>query len=506
MLRSFSPRKFLTSLSCKRLYTSEGEAARAILPKLLVVQPRVRPEKLLQAKLNEALVTWMRFLLMLYSLEFSNGTLRQMAWGKPVLDRVGLIIEIFNAHAFTKEAKLQAELAALSYKKTRLVRIRGPDGRNTFGASGEAEVVSARGRGSGGQGFMSGAGETELQLQRRRILERRNYLLSQIEEVRRTRALQRAGRKRRGGSSGEGLATVAVVGYTNAGKSTLVSRLSDSDLYSDCRLFATVDPRVRSAVLPSGKKVLFSDTVGFISDLPVQLVEAFQATLEEVVEADLLVHVVDSSAPNLDEHRSTVFQVLQQIGVSEEKLQNMIEVWNKIDMEEECMDVDEYLDDEDKDGDADENSSFSGEDDVKSEVLPEREKDRAGSISGAENEGIKEVDCEGMEEKEDYSDGWLYDDDLVDEDEFCSPSTVADQQNESYKKDNSVVKDGSIGQSGPHVKTSAVTGVGLQELLELIDKKLSVQNKKGARVVERSIYDRKWRPSHNQESGIAVEQ
>ncbi|KAL2665749.1 hypothetical protein AAZV13_02G240600 [Glycine max] len=564
MLRSFSPRKFLTSLSCKRLYTSEGEAARAILPKLLVVQPRVRPEKLLQAKLNEALC-------LANSLEdqrdgyfhtdffdkplpphvlvqnrlpradtyFGRGTVDnikvhidaaaeskgdvdavfvnailsgiqqrnlEMAWGKPVLDRVGLIIEIFNAHAFTKEAKLQAELAALSYKKTRLVRIRGPDGRNTFGASGEAEVVSARGRGSGGQGFMSGAGETELQLQRRRILERRNYLLSQIEEVRRTRALQRAGRKRRGGSSGEGLATVAVVGYTNAGKSTLVSRLSDSDLYSDCRLFATVDPRVRSAVLPSGKKVLFSDTVGFISDLPVQLVEAFQATLEEVVEADLLVHVVDSSAPNLDEHRSTVFQVLQQIGVSEEKLQNMIEVWNKIDMEEECMDVDEYLDDEDKDGDADENSSFSGEDDVKSEVLPEREKDRAGSISGAENEGIKEVDCEGMEEKEDYSDGWLYDDDLVDEDEFCSPSTVADQQNESYKKDNSVVKDGSIGQSGPHVKTSAVTGVGLQELLELIDKKLSVQNKKGARVVERSIYDRKWRPSHNQESGIAVEQ
>ncbi|ESW13482.1 hypothetical protein PHAVU_008G200200 [Phaseolus vulgaris] len=542
MLRSFSStlrgcsRRFRTPLSChQKLYTNGGEGARVRPPKLLVVQPRVRPDKLLQAKLNEALC-------LANSLEdqrdgyfltdffdkplpphvlvqnrvpradsyfghgtvdnikchvnaaeeskeevdavFVNATLSgiqqrnlERAWGKPVLDRVGLIIEIFNAHAFTKEAKLQAELAALSYKKTRLVRARGPDGRYTFGASGEAEVVSARGRGSGGQGFMSGAGETELQLQRRRIIERRLYLLSQIEEVRRTRALQRAGRRRRGGSPGQGLPTVAVVGYTNAGKSTLVSRLSDSDLYSDCRLFATVDPRVRSAVLPSGKKVLFSDTVGFISDLPVQLVEAFHATLEEVVEADLLVHVVDSSAPNLDEHRTTVLLVLRQIGVSEEKLQNMIEVWNKIDIEEECDDGDEYLDDEDEDG-------FKVEDDVKSELL-------------AENEGMKEVDCEAMEEK-DYSDGWLYANDLVDE---------ADQLNESFEQHDGLEKDSSIDQSGPHVKASAITGVGLQELLELIDNKLCVQNKKGAQVVERSIYDRKWRPPHNQEeSGIAVEQ
>ncbi|WVY91423.1 hypothetical protein V8G54_036937 [Vigna mungo] len=524
MLRSFSSalrgcsRKFQTPISCKKLYTSEGEGARERPPKLLVVQPRLRPEKLLQAKLNEALC-------LANSLEdqrdgyfhtdffdkplpphvlvqnrvprvdsyFGHGTVDNIkchvnaaaeskdevdavfvnailsgiqqrnlerAWGKPVLDRVGLIIEIFNAHAFTKEAKLQAELAALSCKKTRLLRVRGPDGRYT--------------RGGGGQGFMSGAGETELQLQRRRILERRNYLLSQIEEVRRTRALQRAGRRRRGGSSGQGLATVAVVGYTNAGKSTLVSRLSDSDLYSDSRLFATVDPRVRSAVLPSGKKVLFSDTVGFISDLPVQLVEAFHATLEEVVEADLLVHVVDSSAPNLDEHRTTVLQILRQIGVSEEKLQSMIEVWNKIDMEEECMDVDEYLDDEDEDEDG-----FEVEDDVKSELL-------------AENEGMKEVGFEAMEEKE-YSDGWLYDDnDLGDE---------WDRQNESVEKHSNLDK-----QSGPHVKTSAITGVGLQELLELIDQKLCIQNNKGAQVVGRSIYERKWRPSQNQESGIPVEQ
>nr|AAT77056.1 putative GTP-binding protein [Oryza sativa Japonica Group] len=213
----------------------------------------------------------------------------EVAWGKPVLDRVGLIIEIFNAHAETKEAKLQSELAALMYMKTRLVRVRGPGGRLTFGSSGEAEVVSARGRGSGGRGFISGAGETELQLQRRRIQECRVRLLAQIEDVRRTRAIQRSNRKRHGNSFGQELVTVAVVGYTNAGKSTLVSALSETDLYSDDRLFATVDPRLRSVILPSGRKALLSDTVGFISDLPVQLVEAFHATLEEVVEADMLV-------------------------------------------------------------------------------------------------------------------------------------------------------------------------------------------------------------------------
>ncbi|CAA6653488.1 unnamed protein product [Spirodela intermedia] len=258
----------------------------------------------------------------------------ECAWEKPVLDRVGIIIEIFNAHAQTKEAKLQSELAALMYKKTRLVRFRGPGGRLSFGASGEAEVVSARGssfffgdcnvfclfffpsmqEGKWGRGFISGAGESELHLQRRRIQERRIHLLAQIGEVRRTRALQRSSRRRHGGSDGQGLATVAVVGYTNAGKSTLVSALSQSDVYSDDRLFATVDPRLRSVILPSGKKALLSDTVGFISDLPVQLVEAFHATLEEVVEADLLVHVLDSSAVNLDEQRSTVLQVLHQIG------------------------------------------------------------------------------------------------------------------------------------------------------------------------------------------------
>ncbi|KAK9902538.1 hypothetical protein M0R45_001475 [Rubus argutus] len=418
--------------------------------------------------------------------------------GKPVLDRVGLIIEIFNAHACTKEGKLQAELAALMYKKTRLIRMRGPGGRLGFGMGGEAEVVSARGRGNAGAGFISGAGETELQLQRRRILERRSSLLSQIKEVRRTRAVQRASRRRHG-SSGQGLATVAVVGYTNAGKSTLVSTLSHSDLYSDSRLFATVDPRLRSVLLPSGRKVLVSDTVGFISDLPVQLVEAFHATLEEVVEADLLVHVLDCTAPNLEEHRSTVLEVLEQIGVSKEKLENMIEVWNKIDNEEQDggVDVDQCLDDG-------EVSSLSGEDDdVESELSPGAENYKA-------DDPLSELSPENLEAMDDQEDNYPVDlleaeddqDPCGEESVSCMGSKTATEQQSESPKDWAMEKQlQSQVPSGPHVRTSAITGVGLQELLELIDVKLKVPN-----VVEKGTFDRKWRPPRTEEAGIVVEQ
>ncbi|CAN6281563.1 unnamed protein product [Urochloa humidicola] len=402
----------------------------------------------------------------------------EVAWGKPVLDRVGLIIEIFNAHAETKEAKLQSELAALMYMKTRLVRVRGPGGKLTFGPSGEAEVVSARGRGSGGRGSMSGAGETELQLQRRRIQERRVKLLAQIEDVRRTRAIQRSSRKRHGGSFGQELVTVAVVGYTNAGKSTLVSALSETDLYSDDRLFATVDPRLRSVILPSGRKALLSDTVGFISDLPIQLVEAFHATLEEVVEADMLVHVLDSSAPNLEDHRSTVLQVLQQIGVSQEKINNMIEVWNKIDL-------------------VDENASSDGVED---------------EIFLTEGEDVDDIFSEGDVPSEQSSLDSL-------DDEADSEENFEDSNDEISTKESSEMKAMNpelpqlpskecfgelrvpdvigypLTQHVPtcHVKTSAVTGIGLQELLALIDRKLTEQQN----IVQRSYgpFDRKWRPS-----------
>ncbi|OAY63656.1 GTP-binding protein, chloroplastic [Ananas comosus] len=432
-----------------------------------------------------------------------------VAWGKPVLDRVGLIIEIFNAHAETKEGKLQSELAALMYKRTRLVRVRGPGGRLTFGLSGEAEVVSARGRGSGGRGFISGAGETELQLQRRRIQERRNSLLEQIEEVRRTRALQRSARKRHGSSCGQGLATVAVVGYTNAGKSTLVSALSDCDLYSDDRLFATVDPRLRSVVLPSGypsqltyrrhlkkRKAILSDTVGFISDLPVQLVEAFHATLEEVVEADLLVHVLDASAPNLEEHRSTVLQVLQQIGVPEDKIENMIEVWNKIDLLEENNGANEFAEEDECLVEGEE-----GEEDE--ETFPEVDDDMATELSSGEViDGNRNDDMASMRSSEE---------DVEDLDDMASGLSATEEHMGNF--DEQVSESESTKQwevrtestkSGCHVRTSAVTGIGLQELLSLIDEKLNEQKP----VVQRSFgpFDRKWRPSYAEHDEKVAEQ
>ncbi|XP_061949756.1 GTP-binding protein At3g49725, chloroplastic [Populus nigra] len=525
-------------------------------PRLFVVQPRLRPDTLLQAKLNEALClansleeqrdgyfdsdffdkplpphilvqnpifrsskaradtyfgtgTVDDILCHIRAIEskddvdavFVNAILSgiqlrnlERKWNKPVLDRVSLIIEIFNAHAHTKEAKLQAELAALMYAKSRLVRVRGSDGRLTFGAFGDAEVVSARGRGSGGRGFTSGAGETELQLQRRRILERRETLRTQIKDVRRTRALQRASRKRHCQLDSQYMATVAVVGYTNAGKSTLVSALSGNDLYSDSRLFATLDARLKSVVLPSGRKVLLGDTVGFISDLPVQLVQAFRATLEEVVEADLLVHLMDSTAPNLEEHRATVLQALQQIGVSEEKLQNMIEVWNKIDYQEEMV-ADEYL----CDGEDGEASSLSG--------------DEGGDVaSGADDEingfsGRSEGDFEETidNEQDDYSGDWLLSGDNQEMVGDHWLKTLDEQRDEAL---NDVGMEKVLqcqAQHGPHLKISAMTGVGLQELLELIDDRLKTQDEKfkEQNVVERGFFNKKWRPPRTEDAGIA---
>lgn len=314
-------------------------------------------------------------------------------------------------------------------------------------------------------------------------------MLSEIKEVRRTRAVQRASRKRQGGSQGEEIATVAVVGYTNAGKSTLVSALSDSYLYCDDRLFATVDPKLSSVLLPSGRKVLLSDTVGFISDLPVPLVEAFHATLEEVVEADLLVHVLDSSAPNLDEHRITVLEVLGRIGVPEEKLQNMIEVWNKVDLQETELDQAAH------DGeDFLSNSSEEDTSDVESDQL---------YVQHVNDQNIKsqlfsaEEDISGGEAN--YADGWLScreeQESWVDYDNCSLGSETTDNQQKEFSWDwrAAVKRSQSQPESTVHIKTSAVTGVGLAELLELIDEKLP-----RVQAVERSIFDRKWRPHEKQ--------
>ncbi|CAL9780153.1 unnamed protein product [Musa acuminata subsp. burmannicoides] len=540
-------------------------------PKLFVVQPRLRPDSLLHSKLSEALNLansleerrdgvfaedygskeppphlvvqnpGARSLRVHSDTYFGRGTVEnvkcelraletenaidaifvnailsgiqqrnlEVSWQKPVLDRIGLIIEIFNAHAETKEAKLQSELAALMYKRTRLVRVRGPGGRMTFGTSGEAEVVSARGRGSGGRGFISGAGETELQLQRRRIQERRIHILSQIEEVRRTRSLQRYARRRHGSSYGQGLATVAVVGYTNAGKSTLVSALSESDLYSDDRLFATVDPRVRSVVLPSGKKALLSDTVGFISDLPVQLVEAFHATLEEVVEADLLVHVLDSSSPDLDAQREAVLQVLQQLGVSGEKIKNMIEVWNKIDLLESNGGADECFGEEEIIGEDEEEYP---EDDMTcdpSSGKPVDEDDDAMASEFSQEESLDNADdvasefsCgEHMDDNDDYDDG-----------DIASDVSTEEVMENFDNKDVDSLVECDVKDSGDHhesktincVKTSAITGVGLQELLNLIDQKLNKEESDEKRTF--FPCDRKWRPSDTADNEKAAEQ
>nr|GMC57612.1 GTP-binding protein At3g49725, chloroplastic [Ipomoea batatas] len=443
-------------------------------------------------------------------------------WGRPVIDRVGLIIEIFNAHAQTKEAKLQAELAALMYKKSRLVRLRGPGGRCTFGVMGEAEVVSARGRGSGGRGFISGAGESELQLQRRRILERRLQLLSEIKEVRRTRALQRASRKRHAGSNGQDIATVAVVGYTNAGKSTLVSALTDSYIstvmigmgkplgnsdFDSKQMFATVDPKLSSVILPSGRKVLLSDTVGFISDLPVQLVEAFHATLEEVVEADILVHRKHLYCSMcwipvhqiFNEQRETVLQVLEQIGVSKEKLKNMIEVWNKIDLEEEEVGSDEYGNEEE---------------------VPEEEYDNVASdqLSGADCHHENEIDkdmnpewemdelhganCESWLALEGEQDLWVnYDDSSVGfGDSEDSWKVLPKGWRTGRGRRDSQVQSGPL----PHVKTSALTGVGLQELLELMIDERATQTPQDT--PDATIFNRKWRPPRTEDADIAIGQ
>ncbi|KAL2509532.1 GTP-binding protein [Forsythia ovata] len=387
----------------------------------------------------------------------------ERAWGKPVLDRVGLIIEIFNAHAQTKEAKLQAELAALMYKRSRLVRVRGPDGRYTFGGIGEAEVVSARGRGSGGRGFISGAGETELQLQRRRILDRRKQLLSEIKEVRRTRALQRAARKRQKDSQGKEIATVAVVGYTNAGKSTLVSTLSNSYLYCDDRLFATVDPKLSSVILPSGRKVLLSDTVGFISDLPVQLVEAFHATLEEVVEADLL--VVDLQEDKFDEGKPN---------------------------------GEDYIS----------NSSGGEDNDIAFDQLSGKDADVHDNNEDEKAELLGDLEEVIHDQQGDYSDGWLSTGDeensWVDYGSCSVGCMTTDAQLKEVSWDWRAAAKGSrrSKQESTHcVKTSAVTRVGLQELLEVIDEKLWP-----GQVVERDFFNQKWRPSHSEDDRIVVEQ
>jgi GTP-binding protein HflX len=231
----------------------------------------------------------------------------EKAWSAKVLDRTGLILEIFGRRARTREGALQVELAHLNYQRSRLVR-----------------SWTHLERQRGGFGFMGGPGEAQIETDRRLIAERIAKIERELEGVKRTRALHRASRKR------VPYPIVALVGYTNAGKSTLFNRLTRASVVSADMLFATLDPTLRAVDLPHGTRMILSDTVGFISDLPTQLVAAFRATLEEVIEADIIVHVRDVSHLDTEAQSKDVANVLRELGIEPDD-RRLIEVWNKID-------------------------------------------------------------------------------------------------------------------------------------------------------------------------------
>lgn len=233
--------------------------------------------------------------------------------GLKTIDRTGLILEIFGERAATAEGRLQVELAHLDYQAGRLVR-----------------SWTHLERQRGGFGFLGGPGETQIEADRRMIRDRMARLRRELEEVKRTRSLHRARRKR------APWPVIALVGYTNAGKSTLFNSLTRATVLAEDMLFATLDPTMREISLPGVEKAILSDTVGFVSDLPTQLVAAFRATLEELISADIIVHVRDISHSETDAQRDDVLQILRDLGVLDDEdaanQPRMLEVWNKIDL------------------------------------------------------------------------------------------------------------------------------------------------------------------------------
>lgn len=233
--------------------------------------------------------------------------------GLKTIDRTGLILEIFGERAATAEGRLQVELAHLDYQAGRLVR-----------------SWTHLERQRGGFGFLGGPGETQIEADRRMIRDRMARLRRELEEVKRTRSLHRARRQR------APWPVIALVGYTNAGKSTLFNRLTRAQVRAEDMLFATLDPTMREIALPGVEKAILSDTVGFVSDLPTQLVAAFRATLEEVISADIIVHVRDISHPETDAQREDVLQILRDLGVLDDDLAarqpDLVELWNKVDL------------------------------------------------------------------------------------------------------------------------------------------------------------------------------
>jgi GTP-binding protein HflX len=232
----------------------------------------------------------------------------EKAWNAKVLDRTGLILEIFGRRAHTKEGGLQVELAHLTYQRSRLVK-----------------SWTHLERQRGGFGFLGGPGESQLEIDRRLIGERIARIETELDKVKKRRKLHRESRAR------VPYPIAALVGYTNAGKSTLFNRMTSASVLQADMLFATLDPTLRAVQLPGGMKIILSDTVGFISDLPTMLVAAFRATLEEVIKADVILHVRDVSHEDAEAQSHDVEEVLTALGIEPDEEQRLIEVWNKID-------------------------------------------------------------------------------------------------------------------------------------------------------------------------------